>query len=338
MIVGIDSKKLVRVGKMDNDFIALLGIGAGVEDYENFKIKYTEIISSLFKKRNMVNKLSIYKSSTLKSIGMDFDFFEEFYRLIKKELSRLYIFLTILRSGTRVKIFPKSEVTEIISIEFMTKHLDSTYPHICAWSMRQEWKNKNRQEPSKEFEGKILLDDFSGHKTNAWNSISHLVDLEIFPNGDKVNPLISTADILINYLDLKLLNENKKIGADQIGENLSDFEGDLDIRFIGDKCLWNIIPLHKGDIIKTSSKLRHPTIFILRGDGKVKVDKKIIEFSPAFSKIIEQSYKNEGCCKFLDLVTDIDAITDKDFIYPIGDEAKIVVRQLRELGYRFNDF
>ena len=336
MIVGIDSKKLVRRSRSGNDFIALLGVGVCVEDYSKFKEKYSETIKKLFEKRGMVNKLPSYKSSTLKSLGLDFDFFEDFYKEIREDITKIYIFITVMKPEVRVKIFPRSELTEISSIDFMMKHLDSAYPHICCWSINQVWKSKEKSLPI--FEGNILLDDFSGNKTNAWNQISGIKNLEILPNGDKVNPVISTADILINYLDVKLLTEDKKIGAKEIGECLSDFGKELDIRFIGDKSLWNIIPLHKGDIIKTSSKLRHPTIFILRGDGRIKVEKKIVEFSPIFSKIIEYSYKNEGCCKFLDLSTDIDSITEKDFIFAIGEEAKSTVKQLRELGYKFSDF
>ena len=158
------------------------------------------------------------------------------------------------------------------------------------------------------------------------------------PNGDKIDPLISTSDILINYVDLKLLEDNKKIGSDQIIESLGDFPNEVESRFIGDKCLWNLIPLHKGDVIKTSNKIKHPTIFILRGDGKGKVNKKIIETSPIFSKVIKYCYENEGCCKFLDLSTDIESITSEDYIIPLGQEAKAVTNQLKELGYKFKEF
>jgi hypothetical protein len=182
----------------------------------------------------------------------------------------------------RIKIFPKSNLIEISPIEFMTSYLEPTYPHACAWAITQEWGNKNRLELLPSFEGEILLDDFNGSKTNAWNTISSKDNLQILPNGDKVDPLISTSDILINYLDLKLLEENKRIGADQIKECLVDFPNDIEARFIGDKCLWDLIPLHKGDVIKTYHKIKHPIIFILRGDGKGKMNKKIVESTNIF--------------------------------------------------------
>ena len=125
MIVGIDSKKLVRRSRSGNDFIALLGVGVCVEDYSKFKEKYSETIKKLFEKRGMVNKLPSYKSSTLKSLGLDFDFFEDFYKEIREDITKIYIFITVMKPEVRVKIFPRSELTEISSIDFMMKHLDS---------------------------------------------------------------------------------------------------------------------------------------------------------------------------------------------------------------------
>lgn len=332
MILGLDSKKIVRYGKGGKNFIVIMGVGVCVNDEAVFKEKYAKAMNSLFEKRGLVSRFPIYKSSTLKSLGLDFDFFEEFYKLIKEDILKIHVFLTILRSSTRVTVFPKSSKSEISSIDFMTKHVDSGYPHICAWSLLQKWNGEV------EYCGEILLDDFSANKTNAWNTISSYQNLHIFPNGDKVNSLISTADILINYIDNKLLSENKKIGADQISECLSDFGGEADIRFIGEKCLWNMVPLRSGDTIKTSTKAKHPIFFILQGTGKSKLDKKVVEFSPLFRKIIASCYERGGCCKFLDPRMDIDSITNEDFIIPVGAEAKVVVDQLSELGYSFKAF
>src|SRR3989344_2249327 len=117
MIVGIDSKKLVRRSRSGNDFIALLGVGVCVEDYSKFKEKYSETIKKLFEKRGMVNKLPSYKSSTLKSLGLDFDFFEDFYKEIREDITKIYIFITVMKPEVRVKIFPRSELTEISSID-----------------------------------------------------------------------------------------------------------------------------------------------------------------------------------------------------------------------------
>lgn len=330
--VGIDSRRFIRKSINGSDFLAILGIGVCVENYKEFKKEYKEIMTTLLSKRNIKQKRQIYKTSDLIGMGIDSIFFEEFYLAIKDKISKLFVFFSILPSNKIVKINLTSGLKEISAIDFLTKHLDASYPHICAWSLDKGYNDENR------FVGEYFLDSFNSKRTNAWMSISQLQNLRILPNGDKTNAIISSADILIHFLDEKLLSTRNKLGQDQIKEVFKEMDDNVDIRFIGEKCLHHLVPLSDKDLIKINKHFPNPTFYVIREKESKQMSDKVFENSPLFDKIVNYCFENGGCFKFFDSSCDTDSLSEHDFLVPVGENATNTIKQFKELGFKFNEF
>jgi len=320
---GIDSKKFVREGK-NRDFIAIIGLCVIVEDYEKFKEEYCSIIERLFKKRNQRITKKIYKSHEIHKLSIGPEFFKEFYDEVKDKIKKLYICYSYF-PNCDVKIFPFDYKKEISVIEFLTKYLDASYPHVCLWEL-----SKNG------FDGFSYLDGVNGKVTDAWRAVETSNNFCVLPNGDKTNALISSADLLITFLDNSLLENRKKLNEVNIKEIFNEIEEKIDISFVSKACLYSITPLSMKQDIPYMSKLAHPTIYILKEKEKY-VDDNAIENSPILRKICDFCFKNNGCYKFFDPKVDYEFISPEDYLVSFGDDAKKSIAYFKRMGYLFKE-
>lgn len=326
--IGIDSRKFVRKGSV-NDFVAIIGTGIEVKSYDYFKEKYISIISDLFKKRGIVLDRTIYKSYDLQRLGITHDFYKEFYDKISDHIDKLYFFYTYFKKTPQtndISIYPLSSKKKTSFVEFISKHLEPSYPHVCNWQLNTKFK----------YTGKVYLDSFNGKVTNAWKTIEGSQSIFIIPNGDKSNALISTSDILINFFDSELSG----IGGNLIPENIetifSKFKNTkkLERLFISNACLGMIVPLSEALNMPVHQKYIHPICFIFK-EAINTINEKTIENSPMFKKIIDLSFKNNGGFKFFDTDFDYNIISDEDYLVYFGENGKKTVDNLKNLGFSF---
>ena len=320
---GIDSKKFTRTGKV-RDFVALMGICVIVEDYKKFKEDYIEIMKELLKNKDISLTKKIYKSHELKKLGLGHDFFKEFYEKIKDKIKKLYICYSYF-SNCDVEIFHFDYKKSISAIDFLSKHLDTSYPHICLWELSKDG-----------FEGHAYIDGINGKVTDAWMSIEKSKNFNILPNGDKTNALISSADILITFLDNSLLENRKKLNETEIKEIFSAVNKKIEVSFISNACFYCITPLSEKQNIPYMKKIAHPTIYILKEKEKY-VDENAIENSPIIKKIADFCFKENGCYKFFDPKKDYEFITDQDYLVSFGNDAVKSIESLKKMGYKFKE-
>ena len=306
------------------DFLALIGICVIVEDYEKFKQDYCKVIKELFRKRNIPLTKKIYKSHEINKLNIDSDFFKEFYENIKNKIKRLYICYSYF-SNCNVSIFPLDHKKDVSVIDFLTKHLDTSYPHVCLWELSKDG-----------FEGYSYLDGINGKVTDAWKSIENSNNFCILPNGDKTNALISSADILITFLDNLLLEKRKKLNETEINEIFSDMKDKIDISFVSNACFYSIIPLSEKLNIPYMRKVAHPTVYILKEKEKY-IDESAIENSPILKKIADFCFNKNGCYKFFDPKIDYEFITLQDYLISFGNDAGKSIECFKKMGYCFKN-
>ncbi|MCX6750173.1 MAG: hypothetical protein NTZ83_01835 [Candidatus Pacearchaeota archaeon] len=321
---GIDSKKFVRSGRV-KDFVALIGICVIVDDYSQFRQDYKEIMEELLRKRGIPLTKIVYKSHELNKLNIDSDFYKEFYDSIKNKIKRLYICYSYFSTTNPVEIFPFDYKKSISVIDFLVKHLDSSYPHICLWELSKEG-----------FKGYSYLDGINGKITNAWKSIEKSKDFFILPNGDKTNALISSADILITFLDNILLEKRKKLNETEIRDVLLDINDKVNVSFVSNACLYSIIPLSEKQNIPFMRKVAHPTVYILKEKEKY-VDENAIENSPVLRKISNFCFKKNGCYKFFDPKVDYEFLSSEDYLVAFGDDVNKSIEYFKKMGYQFKD-
>lgn len=306
------------------DFVALIGICVIVEDYEKFKQEYIEIISNLFKNRGIPLTKKVYKSHEINKLNIDKDFFKEFYENIKDKIKKLYICYSYF-SNCNVNIFHFDYKKEVSAIEFLTKHLDTSYPHICLWEISKDG-----------FEGYSYLDGINGKVTDAWKSIEHSDNFSILPNGDKTNALISSSDILISFLDNTLLENRKKLNEEEIREVFSDISEKIDVSFVSNACFYSITPLSERQNIPYMRKIAHPTIYILKEKEKY-VDDNAIENSPILKRISNFCFDKNGCYKFFDPKIDYEFLGSEDYLISFGNDSEKSIEYFKKMGYCFKE-
>ncbi|MFA4819383.1 MAG: hypothetical protein WC613_00315 [Candidatus Aenigmatarchaeota archaeon] len=324
--IGIDSRKFLRKG-ITNDFLGMIAIGIEVKSYDYFKDKYISVISDLLRKRGIKPDRSVYKSYDLHRLGITHDFYKEFYNSILDHIESLYVFysyFTYTPLTSRVRIFPFTSNKEISFIDFIGNHLDSPFPHVCLWQLHTMGHLK----------GNAFLDGFNGKVTNAWKAIEDLTSFFILPNGDKSNALIASSDILMNYFDIQLFDNGGKLTPTDIKDVFPELDkaNKLKTMFISNACLYHIIPLSEALNIPTHQKIPHPIFFIFK-EKNSGINERTIEHSPLFRKIIDLSFKNNGCFKFFDADFDYNVISEKDYFIHFGDEGKKTSENLKNLGY-----
>ena len=279
----------------------------------------------------------VYKSFELSNLGLKYDFFNEFFEKIINEIDKINFFYSFFPNKPtkeeidgdshvapiwkKIRIYPNDGQKEITSIEFLSKHLHNSFPHVCAWELYTKCK----------YEGVTYLDDFSGKITRAWEEIKNNEKIFVLPNGDKCNALISTADILLKYFDKISFSEKKHLNPEDIK---TIFGEKTEIFFISTACLYNIIPLSSKSQIDKYSMLIHPVVFILNEKTKF-VGRNAIENSPLLNKIIDSSFDNDGCFKLFDPESDYNFIHPDDCFVFFGEEGKKSVESLKNLGYDF---
>ncbi|MBI2971983.1 MAG: hypothetical protein HYY37_06185 [Candidatus Aenigmarchaeota archaeon] len=323
--LGVDCKRFIRKGLV-NDFHAVIGIGIEVKSYDYFKEKYVSIISDLLRKRGITPDRAVYKSYDLQRLGLTHDFYQDFYRAILTHIDKIYFFYSYFKNTSttsEVRIFPFTTKKRTTFIDFISNHLEPSYPHICMWGLHKDFG----------YSGNVFLDNFNGKVTNAWRAIEHLQSFFVMPNGDKSNALISTSDILIHYFDTELRQNSGLLNPEDI-KNVFDDDLKLEISFISNACLYNIIPLSEALKIPIHQKFSHPIFFIFK-EKTSSINEKTIENSPMFKKIIDLSFKNNGSFKFFDTDFDFNVISDKDYFIHFGEEGKKTAQNLKNLGYSF---
>lgn len=207
--------------------------------------------------------------------------------------------------------------------KFMKRHLDNSYPHIAAWRLSQE----------KEY--KLMLDSFQGHITSAWRDLEKSnSDLNIYSRGDSVNPLISTADLVSDYLIEDLLDGGRKILFETIRESLQGIGITPEVDWISDRFLPDVVPRRKLSI-PVSKYLSKPTFYLLKPSNKY-LDGKMLLNSPNGVKLLSKASKKEGCVKFLDKSQDRNFMEPEDYVIFFDEEGKDAAEVMLNSGYEFN--
>jgi len=346
---GFDSIRITRGQTNSPYFQALLGVGITVNDVDSFKRHYDLLFDDLFSRFKTPRKKPIYKSYDLKRLfyPSSSELITEIVTELSKEIDMIDIYYSyFLKKNPKYRLDPENEPEftgetmdnikvfgddpnkskTITGLELLDL-LEHQYSALCAWNYHT-------------FVGQRLkthmwVDDIGGSTiSRALKSLEGNQDFSIVVNGDKCNHLISTADIFVNFINLKLVS-----GAAKVNQNLVNlFETQLQSKMktvcMGNNFLSWITPRISGSIDK-SRHLVHPIYFILREDVasiKGTDEKQFLEDTPVMDYALKLAAENNGCVKIFESL-DQPFIQSKDtFIYyGIAGEAKAKV--LEAVGY-----
>lgn len=279
-IIGIDSRRFNRVNKFNpkKSFESVLGIAVRTRDYHNFNEKYNIILEEIFKEFKIKKEYSVYCYNDLKDMPQCWEIIEKFVKRISEHIHKVHIFYSMFSSKkiSEVKVYGRMAKKQKIRLskptrtykEFVIKHLTNIFPVICAWRIMQSFNSKSLQYPNLK-PLQFHLDAFSGHTCEAYEELQKSIHRNIiYTSGDCLNPVISTADLLIALLDKRLEKSEKLLVFENIRPSLKELGTKVLAFPISNIHLPKITPLEKKSITIENSLIR-PMFWVFKGDDLI---------------------------------------------------------------------
>ena len=180
------------------------------------------------------------------------------------------------------------------------------------------------------------MDSYNGHICEAYELFNEQGFTQyVFTNGDCSNAVISTADLLIELLDNRLLKSRKHLIFDNIRPALPEFGDKVLVYPIDNKDLPKITPLEKKEI-NTNENLRHPVFWVFKGDQMI--DSSTFKKSKTFRNLIDYASSKYGIVKLFDKSKDIRYVQKGDFGVYINTAGKEIIETYKKLGKEFIPF
>ncbi|MFH1200566.1 MAG: hypothetical protein V1708_05865 [Candidatus Micrarchaeota archaeon] len=339
-VVGFDSAEYRRRFDIrDRTYLCrgLIGIGVQVEDPVAFKKAYEDAMACVFKEFKTDRKRPAYCAAEIsaifgaKTFDREKEAIELFFNKVLPSIREINFFYTYLFHIDKVKVFGADSegVSEIPVISREGNAQDfydlmaSAYPMVCAWKYSVE-------KPKEE----LLLDAFQGKASPAWQEFKSKTRFRVYYNGDRCNPIISTADLITRLVKLRMLECKARFLEREMSSLLPESGKKTKIHFLGSIYLRKMAP-HKRTNIDGAANMNHPTYFIVRETPKDPEERAMIESTPAFDKILKKAFEQDAGVKFFHGDGDPRFMQEKDVLFTIGERGEKIAGNLKKLGIKF---
>lgn len=337
---GIETsrRKMVKVS---------LGLGIEIDKPDELVAKYDKAIDDVFSKHDRHRVRRAYCASSLakffgdETFGHESQVIDTITSEIKPAIARFHFFYTYLFRIPTVSVFGNStSFKRIPAISHEEGEQDfydlinPSYTFLCAWKFLQDY-NANE----------LLLDNFQGHVSPAWNEFFSKGKGKVYYSGDECNHFISATDIFLRKIKIELTKrllrslrnwEHHQIHFTEDG--IKDFTkvalgNNVAHHFLGTMYLNKIAP-HETKTMATNHLVKHPVFYIVRESPREEDEKAIIEISPVYSKILNMALEADGCVKFYHPSADPEVMQPNDVIVTFGPRGGQIFDTLERNGIR----
>lgn len=340
-IIGIDSRiflrDVIKRNGVTGHFESVLGVAVKVNDYDSFNKNYRAAIEKAFSENGVEIDYQYYCASDLSDITRKYDILDTFSREISKYVDRIHVFYTLFskRRLEEVQVYGRMAKNKKIKLaastrtyeKLISKHLVQCFPAICAWRLTQYLHPKT-----------VLfhLDSYGGHICEAQEELENDGYTRlVFPNGDCSNPVISTADLLLDLIDKRFEIQHKLLIFDNIRGVMPEFGNNLLVYPISNKHLSKITPLEKKPI-DTISVIKHPVFWVFKGEELI--NSITMKTSKAFRNLVDYAASQYGVVKMFESGKDIEYVQEGDFGVYLNTKGKEIIDSYRKLGKKFKPF
>ncbi len=340
-IVGIDSRSFVRdVIKKDNTkghFESVIGIAIKVRDYILFKEKYSKAIEKASKILKRGNDFQFLCFNDIKNEEGAHKFLEAFFKEIFPDIEKVHVFYTLFSKKrlSEIKVYGRmakrkkikfSEPTRTYE-KLLSEHILQCFPAICAWRLIEYFTPETVE---------FHLDAYEGHIFEAQEALDdsgHIV--YIYPGGDCVNAVISTADLMIAFLDKRLQTNSKYLIYENIRTVLPELGEKVLVYPISNKHVPFITPLDKQPV-KLWDKIRHPVFWIFKGEEII--DSGTIKRSRSYRNLQDMAASTFGVVRMFDKSKDINYFKNGDYGVFLNQRGKEQIETYTRIGKKFKLF
>ncbi|PIU30514.1 hypothetical protein COT07_00210 [Candidatus Woesearchaeota archaeon CG07_land_8_20_14_0_80_44_23] len=340
-LIGIDSRIFIR-DKQKKDgtsghFESVIGIGIKTRDYALFDSKYQEAIKYAFSeaKTQLDPDYRYYSTHDLSNFQEKEKIIECFFSKINEYIEKVHIFYTLfskkyLKDGG-IKVYGRYAKKNHLKLskptmtvyELISKHLVQCFPIICAWRLTPYFEQDN-----------ILfqLDAYEGNICEAQEEFEKEgYQKQVYPNGDCANPLISTADLFLEYLDNRFKKKDKLLLFENFREVLPELGEKVLVYPFLDKHLKKITPIDV-DNMDVFSSIKHPVFWFFKGNEMI--DSDTITKSSSFRNLIDYASNLNAVVKKFDKA-DIKVFRKGDYGVYLNEQAKQIIQSYILIGKKF---
>lgn len=342
-IVGIDSRDFRRNSlKRDGStgyFESVIGVAVKVKDYDLFSIQYQTAMKLAFSEVGLETNYQFYcvhdlsEFDELKKIKI----LEVFAKEISLYVEKIHVFYTLfsMKRLDKVQVFGRYSKKHKLKLsnstmtyeELRSKHILQCFPAICAWKLVEYFSPGTVQ---------FHLDSYEGHICEAQEILENSKFIRyVYPSGDCANPVISTADLLLELLDKRLGIKNKYLVFDNIRPALPEFGENLLVKPIHNKHLPKITPLDK-ESINTLSSIKHPVFWVFKGDKLI--DSATLKTSKPYRGLVDFAASAGGVVKLFDSNKDIEYWQKGDYGVYFNSLGKETIESYKKIGKEFKPF
>lgn len=326
----------------------LIGIGIRTSDPAKYSTAYKDAISQVFKQYKLKQERTAYCAAELsailgpKTLNKEKEALESILKHLLPGIDEVHLFYTFLFNFETVTIYgddpegfkripvvsnsatkPDKHKEEEEKTQDFYDLISPSYPMLCAWRY-----SRDRSKDT------LLIDAFQGQISPAWNEFSQTTTPHIYYNGDRCNPLISTADLLTRLVKLRMLEKHARFLEHEMNSVLPETGKKFNKHFLGSIYLRKMVP-HKRTRFNPNTLTKHPCTFIVNENPKDESEKEMIQSTPEFNRLLKKAYDNDGCLKFFHKSNDTRIIQAKDTVFTYGKKGEETSQKLRKLGVEF---
>lgn len=332
LAAGADGVLLKKKGPVQ-EFKANLGVVVTVTDVEQFQENYSSAIKKICLNHKIKWNRPYCRAADLRfrsdSDQVTHSIIQDLVREVESEVKQVHIVYTMLFPSSVPKVYTYTAEPPIIpetAVDFQDK-LAHPYPYLCLWAYLQCTPGLNRP---------LMCDHFAGELTIAWQELEKQCAPRVFFDGGNTNALVSFSDILLRLLDSRFgqLRLNETLTPQKLPQFLPEFSDRLQLFYLGQKFIRNIVPLRRQKIDLTPH-IAHPILFIVKEPTSVQTSD-FISRTTVMDDIYIVAAKLGGCVHFFEQRDSNDQrlIRPGDFFLWTGEHGKRFIESLPGLGYK----
>lgn len=339
-VIGIDSRMFTRTTKKRDgtkgEFFSVIGIGIRVRDYDKFDKEYEKSMEKAFKDNGLEKKYKYYCLNDFEGNDRRDKVVESFIGNIQEHIHKVHIFYALFSEEKikRIKVYgryskrtnTKLSAPDRTQKQLIKEHLVNTFPGICAWRLMEFFRQGIQ----------FHIDFYEGHISEAQEELEKSqLGKFVFPSGDCINPVISTADILIGLLDKRLSEKNLYLLFENMRKALPEFNEKILVYPLLNKHLPKITPIDKIPI-DNNKYMRRPIYWIFKGEDIV--NSKDLKRSETYRNLLDYASHKGGCVKLFDKNKDSKMMGDGDFGVYLNDRGKEQIKTYNKIGKKIQPF
>lgn len=306
------------------DWVSLVSVAIAVDDIEEFNKEYKRIIADKSERYGIPLKDLVIKNQDVSKWVSEW----------KQEEARNDIITTLLQIDTisniqltETSLEPQwitlfnseSRKSEQVEAHHFVNHTLKQYYNLTSiWIYLREndempWGHRN-----------VMTDQFNGKITKMWNEVCERSDnIHIVPHGDQTYPLLSLADLTMNFVRQEV--DEWKIDKihRELEDNTPSNSAYVESRTIeGGDDLKSVIPYTTSEI-RTRIHYPHPVIYIDTTD----VDNDVVRNSDIYASACKVARQQGGSVKFFDRGSDEGYLHPDDYLICLNNNTS-----------KFNDY